>query len=219
MIRKNIRFFILISGSAMLIFVLTTLSCKHDPVVQSVCFESQILPIFQSRCAMTGCHDSQTGREGIILTDYNNIMNAGINPGNPLQSKVYRSMNGGEELMPPSGKIDDYSLTLIRSWIETGAENTTNCDLSNVSCDTASVTYSASVQPVFNTNCVGCHNSGSTVNLDGYSALSTYLTTNATKLMDNINYTGAQPMPPSGKMNQCNIRKAILWIQSGYPNN
>jgi hypothetical protein len=199
--------------------VLSALSCKHDPIASSVCFESEVLPIFLSRCAITGCHDGQSAAHGVILTDYQNIINSGIHPGSASQSKIYRSMNGGEEMMPPTGRIDDQSLAIIRSWIEAGAEANSGCSLDTVSCDTTNVTYSQTVQPLFNTHCVGCHNSGSSFNFDGYTPLSTYLTANAQKLIDDINYTGAQQMPPTGMMNECNRRKMIIWIQSGYPNN
>jgi cytochrome c5 len=128
-------------------------------------------------------------------------------------------MTGGEELMPPTGKLDDASLQLIRSWIESGAENTTNCDLSNSDCDTTNVTYSGTVQPIFNTHCNGCHNSGAVHNFDGYTPLSTYLATSSQILIDNINYTGAQPMPPTGELNECLRRQISIWIAAGYPNN
>lgn len=219
--KTNKQIVILITAVFGVSFLLSILSCKHDPITPSVCFESEVLPIFQSRCAMSGCHDGVTAADDVILTDYQNIMNSGIHPGSASQSKIYRSMTGGEEMMPPTGQIDDQSITIIRSWIEAGAENIPGCSLNTVSCDTSSVTYAATVQPVFNTHCVGCHNSGASVNFDGYAPLSTYLTSNAQKLIDDINYASgaAQPMPPTGMLDQCNRRKIIIWIQSGYPNN
>lgn len=87
------------------------------------------------------------------------------------------------------------------------------------SCDTTNVTYSAIVKPIFDNNCIGCHGSGSAYNYDGYAALSGFLATNAQKLLDNINYTSSQQMPPSGKLDACYIKQITLWIQAGYPNN
>ena len=59
------------------IFVLVFGACKHTPPEQvvpppvsggggggtgntTVCFETEILPIFQSNCAKSGCHDAIT---------------------------------------------------------------------------------------------------------------------------------------------------------------
>ena len=48
-----------------------------------VCFEGEILPIFQTSCAKSGCHDAGTHEEGYVLDSYQNITKNGIKPGNP----------------------------------------------------------------------------------------------------------------------------------------
>jgi hypothetical protein len=88
-----------------------------------------------------------------------------------------------------------------------------------VECDTTNVTYNLSIKPIFDNNCVGCHGSGSTFNFDGYSSLNNYLSTNSQKLLNNINFTSSQPMPQSGKLNECYLNQIRIWIQAGYPNN
>ena len=59
-------------------------ACKHEPPVQqvpdpvtggggggtgttAVCFESDVLPIFQSNCAKSGCHDAASHQDDYVL--------------------------------------------------------------------------------------------------------------------------------------------------------
>lgn len=87
------------------------------------------------------------------------------------------------------------------------------------SCDTLTITYNTTVKPIFDNYCVGCHGAGASFNFDGYTPLSSYLTTGSQKLIDNINFSGSQPMPPTAKLSSCYIRQIELWINAGYPNN
>lgn len=87
------------------------------------------------------------------------------------------------------------------------------------SCDTTNVSYSAQVKPILDANCISCHNSSASKNFDGYGQISAYLAGNASLFISNINYTGPQPMPPTGRLDTCQVRQCILWVQSGYPNN
>lgn len=120
--------------SALLVVILWVLyGCTHENVnpteLRGVCFEAEILPIFQTNCALSGCHDAQSHEEGYILTDYQHIIaKEGVKPGNAKDSKIYESITGnGEESMPPDAPLTDRQVTLIRVWIDQGAENSTNC--------------------------------------------------------------------------------------------
>ena len=42
-----------------------------------VYFQNQIAPIFNSSCALAGCHDAIKHEEGIILDSYENIIRTG----------------------------------------------------------------------------------------------------------------------------------------------
>jgi len=204
--------------------ILIHYGCKHDPVYPEVCFESDVLPIFQNNCTMAGCHNQVDAEEDIILTDYDNIMNAGVVAGYATRSKVYKVLIGGENPMPPDGKLSDNQILIIRSWIENGAENNTGCGITDslpaVTCDTVNVTYSAFIKPLFDAVCVSCHNPDSVSDFSTYGALSGYLIEDAQKLLDNINYvSGSDPMPPAGKLDSCTLKKIKSWIMAGYPNN
>ena len=81
-------------------------SCTHEPFLVEdegtvpvdpgcttngkVCFESNVLPIFQSSCARSGCHDATTREEDYVLDSYANIVKRGIKPGDANESKLYK---------------------------------------------------------------------------------------------------------------------------------
>ena len=102
---------------AVLIIALTVIinACKHEipegitggsptPVpggTGEVCFESQILPIFQSNCAKSGCHDAATHQDGYVFDSYANIIKKDVRPGNAANSKVYKVLfETGDKKMP-----------------------------------------------------------------------------------------------------------------------
>jgi hypothetical protein len=86
-------------------------------------------------------------------------------------------------------------------------------------CDTTNVTYNLTIKPIVESNCVGCHSSGASFNFSDFSSLSSYLSANTQKFLDNINYVSSQHMPPSNKLNDCYLNQTRIWIQAGYPNN
>jgi cytochrome c5 len=215
--------------SALLVFD----SCIHDPFVDPVdppvisgcvyngeiCFESSVLPIFVSSCARSGCHDALTHEEGYILNSYSNILREGITPGSATSSKLYEVLfESGEDQMPPDGSLTQAQKDSIKLWINQGAKNTTNC---NCSCDDTQFTYAAIIQPLINTFCVGCHKPGS---LSGNIDLSTHanvkLQANNGNLLGSITHTlGYTPMPPGGKLEDCQISQIQKWIDAGALNN
>jgi hypothetical protein len=91
-------------------------------------------------------------------------------------------------------------------------------DLNNA-CDTSSVTYSGSILPIVNDNCLGCHSgssAGGGVHIENYSDLAAIATNG--KLMNVLNGVTVQ-MPPSGKIPSCSITKVEIWIRDGKLNN
>lgn len=226
-----------------LILVLLTDSCVHDPLTDpspgngeqpgtpdtpgtsdcrydgTVCFESNILPIFLSSCAKSKCHDAVSRREGYNLSSYASIVSKGISPGNANGSKLYKVLFAtGEDLMPPDGALTKAQKDSIALWINQGAKNTTNC---NCSCDETQFTYAAVIQPLLASNCTGCHKKGS---LGGNIDLSTYDAVKAQavngKLSGSIQHAnGYSPMPKGGKLSDCQIAQITNWIDAGTPNN
>lgn len=206
-------------------------SCTHQPWVlpenqrtgdPTVCFDRDILPIFQSNCAKGGCHDVASHESGYTLDSYENIVRKGIVPGNPAASKIWESVSyaTGENQMPKDApKLSDASLYRIKRWIETGAiKDSGGC---NSYCDTNSFTYSITIAPLFQTHCVGCHNSASSPggNLSNYAGAKAVAETG--KLYGSIAHLpGYDPMPQSGAMlEDCQATQVRKWIEAGMPNN
>lgn len=72
-------------------------TCNPD----SVYFASQFFPLMLSSCAMSECHDAITKADGIVLTDYTNIMKI-VKSGDPANSKLYKFLidSDPEDRMP-----------------------------------------------------------------------------------------------------------------------
>ena len=93
-----------------------------------ICFEEQILPLFQSNCAKSGCHAASSHAEGYVLDSYNNIISRGIVSGNSRDSKIYQAISGkkGEDDImppPPNPPLSQEQIDLIGQWIDEGAQN------------------------------------------------------------------------------------------------
>ncbi len=198
-----------------------TFGIPCDP--DTVYFQSDILPLMLSNCAMSGCHDVETHEEGIILSTYADIMNSNddlVNPGNANNSKLYEQLfEDGEDRMPPppSSPLTSAEKELIYTWIEQGALDN-YCE----DCDTTTVTYANSIEPIMSSFCTGCHSGASPdggIDLSNYDGVSS--AANSGALFGSVNHeTGYSPMPYGGAwLPQCQIDKIRIWVDAGYPNN
>lgn len=87
-------------------------------------------------------------------------------------------------------------------------------------CDTANVTYSANVVPLFAAQCNACHSGGApaaNIATDNYTSVKA----NISRIKGAINHTsGFSPMPQGGnKFTDCELKKIDAWINKGMPNN
>ena len=93
------------------------------PVMAQVDYNSQIQPIFNSRC--TNCHSGSDAEEDLNLTSYNNVMNGGesgdvVIPYDHANSLLWQYVNSG--YMPPSATdLTQTQIDLIAQWIDEGA--------------------------------------------------------------------------------------------------
>lgn len=92
---------------------------------------------------------------------------------------------------------------------------------SMANCDTANTTYTTKVAPILQSNCNGCHDGSQPsggIRLDTYQGVQTMAANG--KLLGSIEQkTGYRPMPPSGKLSDCDINTVRAWINTGSPNN
>jgi len=190
------------------------------PYVARACFTRDILPVITSKCASTGCHDATSHKEGYNYSTYSTIMNS-VSPGNPLGSRLYNVIrnSGGENKMPPSSKpqLTTAEIDSIGKWIGYGALNE-NC---GEVCDTINpVTFSATIWPVIQTSCLGCHSGTSpsgNILLASYSNIASQASNGA--LLNSLKGSGVPQMPVGSSLSACRIRQFQIWINNGYLNN
>lgn len=194
-----------------------TISCTKKKLEPIVCFKEDVLPIFNSFCANTDCHNSFDRKEGIDLSNYEGIMN-GIKKGKPRFSKYYTIIK--EHEMPPEHypQPTEQQIETIKQWINLGAMNS-SC---NNSCDTNAFNYSANVKPILDNYCNGCHNSsasGTIGNLTDFNTVQSFALNGS--LMGSINHESSySPMPKNQqKMDNCLIIIIQKWVLAGANNN
>ena len=221
-----------IFASLLIIVMLSivVISCRHEAVnLESqphVCFNPVILNIFRTSCAQSGCHDGKD-ESGYDFTNYEGILES-IVPGSPEKSRTYQAITSywGETSMPPGQPLSERNRTLIRLWIEQGAENFDCADTMNSvgSFGAARACYQRDVAPILQSSCAipGCHDSATRVHgvqLDSlsevmkqvvpghpdYSWLYLYIIGRGTDLMP------PDPYPPLTVAQEDTIRNWILY--------
>lgn len=195
-----------------------------DP--DTVYFEKDILPILISNCAMSGCHNSASHEDGVILDGYQNVVNTGeVSPFNPGGSELYEAITetDPEDRMPPppAAALTAEQKALIAKWINQGAQNLT-CNPNYGQCDTLNVKYAGFIKPVIDTYCKGCHSGNSPsggINLSTYNGVKTIALNG--QLIGSISWAnGFSKMPQGGnKLDDCTIAKFEAWITEGAPEN
>lgn len=191
-------------------------ACVSEVETPQPCFQSNILPIFVSKCSYSGCHDAIRKERGYDLTNYEGIMK-GVKAGKPQSSEIYRQCASGE--MPPRNyaQLSKLEIDLIKNWIRAGAQNTSNCN----TCDTT-YQYASRIKPVMESWCVACHSANTP---SGGHDLSSWagvdLSIQSGKFLGAIQHSaGFQAMPQGGsKLSDCDINAIVKWINAGHPNN
>lgn len=225
-----------LAACAVAILVMAVNACKHEVPLQQVnttpisgpvpnngvCFESDILPLFQSNCAKSGCHDAITKKEGLILDSYANIMRKDIVPGKADNSKIYKVLfETGSDKMPPPPNPDLTAAqkALIGKWINEGAKNTVNCA---VNCDTTQFKYGANILPILSANCTGCHagtGASGGIDLSNYNNVKTQASNG--RLVGSVTHApGYSAMPQNAaKLSECQLTQIKKWVAAGALNN
>jgi hypothetical protein len=195
-----------------------------DP--DTVYFEVDVLPILVSNCAMSGCHNAASHQDGVILDNYQNVMNTGeISPFSPSNSELYEAITESDpdDRMPPppAAALTAEQKAITAKWINQGAQNLT-CNPNYGRCDTVNVKYSSFIKPVIDTCCKGCHSGNApsgNINLSAYSGVKTVALNG--KLLGSILWSnGFSKMPQGGnKLDDCTIAKFEAWVADGAPEN
>lgn len=195
-----------------------------DPDI--VYFNLDILPLFISNCAVSGCHDATTAQNDVILNSYDNVIQtAEVAPFDLEDNDLYERITDDDvdEKMPPppNTPLTSTQINLIAKWILQGTQSL-DCNPGTGGCDIIEVSYSASILPVIQNNCLGCH---SGANPAGNRNFTTHAgvadAANSGILYGAIAHlVGFVAMPLGGnRLPQCTIDQFKSWIDAGAPDN
>ena len=197
----------------------TNVVCNPDTVY----FKQKILPLIVSNCAMSGCHDAISKKEGVILTDYTNIIKE-VSTKNPASSSLYTSLlRNGEERMPPPpmAAFSKENIAMVLTWIKQGAKNN-SCEASGTACITTNMSFAKDITPILQSSCTGCHSGTKpqgAIDLTTYANVYTYALNG--KLYGSVAHLAGYIAMPSANVSisSCEISKIKSWIDSGSKNN
>ncbi len=201
-----------------------TFGIPCDPDV--IYFEQDVLPILQSNCAFSGCHDVASAQDGVILVDYDYVIQtADVEPFNLNDSEIYEVLVDSDldDRMPPAPTpaMSQDQINIIAAWILQGGLNL-ECDPNAGGCDTENISFSDFVKPLLQNQCQGCH-SGATpsggIDLTTHVNIKTYADNG--KLIGSIDHqAGFEAMPQGGaKIDDCSIDKIKSWVDAGALDN
>ncbi len=129
---------------AILFFVFVS-GCKDNIVMENdlqtpsgmkATFSDIQKQLFNSSCALSGCHAGNNPQAGVNLSEgsaYNNLINIQstlypsfkrVTPGNKGTSLLYMVLSyNSETKMPPTGKMAQSVIDSVGAWIDKGAQN------------------------------------------------------------------------------------------------
>lgn len=102
-----------------------TLPKVEEVVTTPVSYSSDLQPIWNAKCATSGCHNAGGKAPNLTAGNSYNALKAGgyINTANPSQSELYLWMTGKRGTpMPLSGPVPADN-ALVLAWIQQGALN------------------------------------------------------------------------------------------------
>lgn len=108
----------------LLAFASVWISCKYDkedllyPDVNDCSninakFSTEVMPLIQSKCAISGCHDASSGNKGGPFTNYTLI--------SLKASTIKAQVQSGA--MPQNSSLTSAEIRLISCWVNSGAPN------------------------------------------------------------------------------------------------
>lgn len=109
----------------LLVAIAALLSCAGVRASESEFFEKQVRPLLIEHCQE--CHGDQKQEAGLKFTSREALLRGGdtgpaIVPDKPAESLLIRAVEYLDEpKMPPSGKLSDAQIAVLKKWVESGA--------------------------------------------------------------------------------------------------
>jgi hypothetical protein len=188
--------------------------------IDTVYFQNQVLPLLNSTCAMSDCHNAQFHTVAIDISSYEKLIKLVV-PFNPASSILYTVITNSEpsDKMPiyPSPIWNNEQVNMLKKWIEQGALDN-NCNGNFGTCDTTNLSYTNFIQPLIAQYCQGCHIQS---DWGGGVILNSYDDVKAVALSGRLygavaQLKGYSPMPKFiKKLPECYIIKIRAWINEG----
>jgi hypothetical protein len=183
------------------------------------CYERDIQPILSSGCAISGCHNATTHKDGLDFSSYAKTLTA-VSKGNPASSKLYKAITANpssESFMPPKpySALSKTAIDTIYSWIKRGGLNEECASI----CDTTGIIkYASHIKSIIDLACVSCHGSNSpSGGITLLTAANLQTVAKSGKLLGAIKRkTGYSAMPPAYALSSCEVRQIELWMAQGY---
>jgi len=183
------------------------------------CYDRDIQPILMSSCAVSGCHDAASHKEGNDFSTYTKTLGT-ISKGNPTGSKMYKSITASqssEDFMPPKpySALSKAAIDTIYSWIKRGGLNeecASPCDT------TGTIKYASHIKSIIDLSCVSCHGVNSpSGGIKLLTASDVQAVAKTGKLLGAVKRkSGFVAMPPAYALSTCDVRQIELWISQGY---
>lgn len=188
---------------------------------ESEFFESKVRPVLASRCY--SCH-AQNATAGLRLDSREGLLTGGksgsaILPGNPEESILLHAIQGvkGRMEMPPAGKrLESHEIASLTQWVAMGAPWPMS----------PREFFEASVRPLLETKCLGCHasqpqgglrmDSRESLLKGGKSGPALVVgDPDNSLLVQTVRGEGDLSMPPTGPLSESEMAILVRWVAEG----
>ncbi|MCX2720351.1 hypothetical protein [Lentiprolixibacter aurantiacus] len=183
-----------------------------DTYAGLVTYLADVKPVMDQLCV--SCHNAAYKEDGVDLSTYL-LTKSQIDD-------ILKSMQedeGEDDLMPPSGRVDNAIIQTLIDWKTDGLlEGESPPDNGEPGGSDGNYTYTADIAPIISNHCIFCHGSNSPAG--GYD-ISTYQKTvdQIAVFIERIELQTGQAgvMPPAGRMDEAVIQKIKDWVDQGMP--
>jgi uncharacterized membrane protein len=233
-VKKRIFYYLIFLAFSVIILDACRNKTPDAMAMDKICFDTQVLPIFQNKCAV--CHNTSDPVAGLVFSDYTSIMKS-ITPGDPNKSVAYNAIVSiFDGYMPPDQPLTIEERTLIRLWIEQGA-NQTICYNDSVPIDTipevidTTTCFSRDILPILLSSCAlsDCHDNITHQEDINFSSYNSFINNGEvvdpfnplnSKMYEVLLQSGEDQMPPlpASRLSNEQIQLIYDWINEGALN-